>query len=72
MRKVWIGVAVTAMLALPFGLRPNALLAGGDFIVANDAQCQATECTKEDFKICSTFHADWIDFRCSKGCNAQD
>jgi hypothetical protein len=34
----------------------------------NEACGQATECETANFKICSTHHQDWKDYKCSKGC----
>lgn len=67
-KRLLMGLAGLGMLALPLTFNPTALVAGGEVIAANDASCQATECTYELLKICSTFNQDHIDYRCSKGC----
>jgi hypothetical protein len=40
----------------------------GSVVRLNDACGQATECFYASNFICSTFHKDWQDYRCTKGC----
>ena len=68
MTQLVAGSIGVALLALP--VRITADPAKG-IIRVNDACGQATECHKQNAYICSTFHQDWKDYECTKGCAAE-
>ena len=58
------------VLALPIEVvRPSG---GGPIVRLAEACGQATECLYTQKYICSTYNKDWDDYKCTKGCGAEE
>lgn len=70
MRHLRVWLAAAALLSAPITLRLQALTDSGDFLIANDANCQATtSCKTDEFSICPNKDGhDYIDYKCLSGC----
>lgn len=59
------GVLAAALAFAPVSVAPAA----DGFIRVNEACGQATSCYTASQYICSTFHQDWVNYRCATGCD---
>lgn len=59
-----IGAGTLLVSAVSMGAPSDARL-----VRVNEACAQATECSKEVFKVCTTYHSEYLDYSCSKGCS---
>lgn len=66
--RALVGVCAGGMLVIP--VTPS-IGDNGVTIRLNDACGQATECQSATTYICSTYHNDYKDYRCSKGCDTE-
>jgi hypothetical protein len=66
-RRTLASLAVAALVAAfgPFTLNTSQ---AGPLVRLSGACAQATECITQLNRICSTFHNDYKDYACSKGC----
>ena len=72
-RPSLVQVALTGTLGLSLATLPVRIVdpvAG--LVRVNDACGQATECFHNFNYICSTFHEDWKDYKCSQGCTKEE
>jgi hypothetical protein len=67
-RLVFASSLGLAMTALPVRIADPVV--GG--LRVNNACGQATECYQHTMRICSTYHKDWVDYECSKGCGSEE
>jgi hypothetical protein len=64
--RALVGVVAGGALSVPATISISE--DGRPSITANDACGQATECLFATQYICSTYHQDYKDYKCTKGC----
>lgn len=58
-------------LFLPVAFSPAQQDGQTDLALVNQACGQATECAAMENYICSTYHNDYEDYACTKGCSRE-